>query len=126
LFASALCDSVKRGGSTLEANIANLNCKTLQGEVQADPLFRKTSAAFDEAGARGLLLNNLGVVGNCALVFDSADAKAQGAIPPLSSSFIHTTSYLFSMHAFMRCHLGRIAMGDYRGAARGVFRCLSY
>ena len=61
----------RRGGaSTLETNVANLNGKALQGEFQVDPLFRKTSAAFDEAGARGMLLNNL-PVGRCS-EFDEA------------------------------------------------------
>jgi hypothetical protein len=65
---------VKRGGATLEVNVASLNAKEVTGEFQVDPLFRKTSAAFDEAGARGLLLNNLHVQGACHLVFDSSDS----------------------------------------------------
>jgi condensin complex subunit 2 len=78
---------VKRGGATLEANVAALNSKTVQGEFAVDPLFRKTSAAFDEAGARGMLLNNLSVIGACHLVFDSSDAVAQEeAALALSSS----------------------------------------
>ena len=52
---------VRRGGRTLEANVAAINVKTLQLAYEVDPLFKKTSAAFDEAGARGLLLNNLQV-----------------------------------------------------------------
>ena len=70
----------KRGGATLEANVSALNCKTVQGEFAVDPLFRKTSAAFDEAGAHGMLLNNLSVIGKCSLVFDSSDALQQGAL----------------------------------------------
>lgn len=30
-----------------------------------DPLYHQTSAQFDESGAKGLLLNNLGVYGTC-------------------------------------------------------------
>lgn len=30
-------------------------------EYEIDPLFQQTSAKFDEAGAKGLLLNNLSV-----------------------------------------------------------------
>jgi hypothetical protein len=37
-------------------------------------LFRKTSATFDEGGARGLLLNNLFVYDGCNIAFDSTDA----------------------------------------------------
>lgn len=72
--ASVECGAGKRGGATLESNVATLNARAAAGEVQVDPLFRKTSAAFDEAGACGLLLNNLSVVGAAHLVFDSSDA----------------------------------------------------
>ena len=43
-------------------------------EFDVDPLFRKTSAAFDEGGARGLLLNHLSVGYGGDIIFDSADA----------------------------------------------------
>jgi condensin complex subunit 2 len=43
-------------------------------EFLVDPLFKKTSAAFDHGGAKGLLLNHLGVQNGCVLVFDSSDA----------------------------------------------------
>lgn len=36
-----------------------------------DPLYHQTSAQFDEGGAKGLLLNNLGVYGGCRVLFDS-------------------------------------------------------
>lgn len=36
-----------------------------------DPLYHQTSAQFDEGGARGLLLNNLGVYSGCRVIFDS-------------------------------------------------------
>jgi condensin complex subunit 2 len=38
-----------------------------------DPLFKKTSADFDEGGAMGLLMNHLGVDGKCRVVFDAGD-----------------------------------------------------
>jgi len=37
-------------------------------------LFKKTSAAFDEGGAKGLLLNHLNVYNECEIIFDSNDA----------------------------------------------------
>jgi condensin complex subunit 2 len=43
-------------------------------EFSVDPLFRKTSAAFDEGGASGLLLNHLNVYNGCEIIFDSSDA----------------------------------------------------
>lgn len=38
-----------------------------------DPLYHQTSAQFDEGGAKGLLLNNLGVYGGCRVLFDSSE-----------------------------------------------------
>ncbi len=67
------------GGQTLEANADNLNVKRFDSEFSEDPIFRKTSAAFDEGGARGLLLNHLHVHHACELIFDSSDAATGGA-----------------------------------------------
>lgn len=36
-----------------------------------DPLYHQSSAQCDEGGAKGLLLNNLGVYGGCKVIFDS-------------------------------------------------------
>lgn len=36
-----------------------------------DPLLQKTSAQFDEGGAKGLLLNSLSIFQDCEIVFDS-------------------------------------------------------
>lgn len=41
-----------------------------------DPLYHQTSAQFDEGGAKGLLLNNLGVYGGCRVLFDSLEVPA--------------------------------------------------
>lgn len=38
-----------------------------------DPLYKQTSALFDEGGAKGLLLNNLGVYAGCRVLFDSLE-----------------------------------------------------
>lgn len=38
-----------------------------------DPLFKKTSADFDEGGAKGLLLNHLSLDKDGRLVFDAGD-----------------------------------------------------
>jgi condensin complex subunit 2 len=63
-----------RGVNTLESNPANLKSKKIDMEFNVDPLFWKTSAAFDEGGARGLLLNHLNVYNGCEIIFDSSDA----------------------------------------------------
>jgi condensin complex subunit 2 len=38
-----------------------------------DPLFKKTSADFDEGGAKGLLLNHLCLDAEGRIVFDASD-----------------------------------------------------
>jgi len=60
--------------NTLEHNHENITLKTIDLAFTVDPLFKKTSSAFDEGGVKGLLLNHLSVYGNCRLVFDSNDS----------------------------------------------------
>ena len=51
---------------------ANINLHKLDAAFDIDPLFHKMSKSFDEGGAKGLLLANLGVGTNgCNIVFDS-------------------------------------------------------
>jgi len=64
----------KAHSTTLETRPIQLNVKRIEMEVEVDPLFQKTTAAFDEGGAKGLLLNNLSVYGGCNIAFDSSDA----------------------------------------------------
>ncbi|EFN54475.1 hypothetical protein CHLNCDRAFT_135132 [Chlorella variabilis] len=59
--------------ATLESSLEALNVKKFDLAFTVDPLFHKTSAQFDEGGARGLLLNNLSVFRGCDIVFDSMD-----------------------------------------------------
>jgi condensin complex subunit 2 len=56
---------------TLEKNPANLDMTDLDREFDVDPLFRKLSKTFDEAGSKGMLLNNLAVSDGCRVMFDS-------------------------------------------------------
>lgn len=42
-----------------------------------DPLYHQTSAQFDEGGAKGLLLNNLGIYGGCQVLFDSSEVPGK-------------------------------------------------
>jgi condensin complex subunit 2 len=46
-------------GNTVVKNLAQITAAKLDLEFSVDPLFRKTSAAFDQGGARGLLMNHL-------------------------------------------------------------------
>lgn len=47
-------DSASDPSATLEANVENLNVKKFDLTFAVDPLFHKTSAQFDEGGAKGL------------------------------------------------------------------------
>ncbi|XAR68122.1 hypothetical protein NMG60_11003138 [Bertholletia excelsa] len=59
--------------STLESSFESLNVKKFDVAFVVDPLYHQTSAQFDEGGAKGLLLHNLGVYGNCRVLFDSME-----------------------------------------------------
>lgn len=45
--------------TTIERNVAALNAVKLENDVAVDPMFHKISKAFDEGGAKGMLMNNL-------------------------------------------------------------------
>ena len=59
----------------------------LDSAPDIDPLFRKMSKAFDEGGAKGLLLNNLGVARDgCRIEFDSKeDTVTENIVVPSSN-----------------------------------------
>lgn len=59
--------------STLESSFEALNVKKFDAAFTVDPLYHQSSAQFDEGGAKGLLLNNLGVYGGCRVLFDSLE-----------------------------------------------------
>jgi condensin complex subunit 2 len=63
----------RSGGSTLEANLEAITVHKLETDLAVDPLFQQMSAAFDEGGAKGMLLNNLAVGPRCEIVFDSSE-----------------------------------------------------
>lgn len=59
---------------TVETNKANLNISNLDSTYDIDPIFHKMSQKFDEGGAKGLLLVNLGVANDgCRIVLDSKE-----------------------------------------------------
>lgn len=45
--------------TTIERNVSALNAVKLENDVAVDPMFHKISKAFDEGGAKGMLMNNL-------------------------------------------------------------------
>jgi len=60
--------------STLESSFEGLNANKFDVAFTVDPLYHQTTAQFDEGGAKGLLLYNLGVYGSCCVPFDSFEA----------------------------------------------------
>ena len=64
---------------TLESNLKNIDVKRLEREYDVDPMFRKMSQAFDEGGAKGMLMNNLAVHDGCTILFDTSDAVEMGS-----------------------------------------------
>ncbi|KAF7294486.1 Condensin complex subunit 2 [Mycena kentingensis (nom. inval.)] len=69
-----------RPAATLAKDPAQLRSKKLDVEFSVDPLFKKTSADFDEGGAQGLLMNHLSLgTGKHAclrVIFDASDSAA--------------------------------------------------
>ncbi|XP_012572622.1 condensin complex subunit 2-like isoform X1 [Cicer arietinum] len=63
--------------STLESSFEVLNVKKFDVAFAVDPLYRQTSAKFDEGGAKGLLMNSLGVYGGCRVLFDSLEVPGK-------------------------------------------------
>ncbi|KAL8239389.1 hypothetical protein R6Q59_015956 [Mikania micrantha] len=63
--------------STLESSFDTVNVKKFDVAFTVDPLYHQTSAQFDEGGAKGLLLNNLGVYGGCRVLFDSLEVPGK-------------------------------------------------
>ncbi|WFD26102.1 hypothetical protein MNAN1_001077 [Malassezia nana] len=68
---------------TLAKSFAQLQVKRFDLEFSVDPLFKKTSADFDEGGAGGLLMNHLHVNEQMKVVFDASDVAghADGDVP---------------------------------------------
>jgi len=58
----------------LESTWEALEVKQFDVEFSVDPLFKKTSAEFDEGGASGLLLSHLQIDQNGRIIFDSSDS----------------------------------------------------
>ncbi|KAI9267821.1 condensin complex subunit 2/barren [Sporodiniella umbellata] len=64
----------QRSNTSLVKDFSAISLKKFDLDFAVDPLFKKTSADFDEGGARGLLLNHLGVDRHCKIIFDASDS----------------------------------------------------
>ncbi|XP_027064801.1 condensin complex subunit 2-like [Coffea arabica] len=81
--------------STLESSFEALNVKKFDVAFAVDPLYHQTSAQFDEGGAKGLLLNNLGVYGNCQVLFDSLELPGKCTLPAIERGRSETIDITF-------------------------------
>ncbi|KAJ6803752.1 condensin complex subunit 2-like isoform X1 [Iris pallida] len=86
--------------STLESSYEALNVKKFDVAFTVDPLYHQTSAQFDEGGAKGLLLNNLGVYGGCRVLFDSFESPEKN----ISSESQNDTAELIDL-SFAKDHI---------------------
>eukprot|EP00899_Mesostigma_viride_P029496 jgi/Mesvir1/9731/Mv12196-RA.2 len=77
---------------TLEPSFESLRLKKLDTSFAVDPLFHKTSAQFDEGGAKGLLLSTLSCYRGCHLIFDSDDVP-DASVDETSSTAKGPTSH---------------------------------
>ncbi|KAI8367476.1 condensin complex subunit 2/barren [Radiomyces spectabilis] len=66
-----------RSETTLLKDFSSIALKKFDLDFTVDPLFKKTSADFDEGGARGLLLNHLSIDRECRIIFDASDTIAE-------------------------------------------------
>ncbi|CAE6482102.1 unnamed protein product [Rhizoctonia solani] len=64
-----------RPENTIAKSIEQLQVKKLDTECVVDPLFKKTSADFDEGGAGGMLMNHLSVDAHLQIVFDASGTR---------------------------------------------------
>ncbi|XP_038974901.1 condensin complex subunit 2 isoform X1 [Phoenix dactylifera] len=82
--------------STLESSFEALNVKKIEVAFTVDPLYHQTSAQFDEGGAKGLLLNNLGVYCGCRILFDSFEAPERSVLLETQNNKLEMIDLSFS------------------------------
>jgi condensin complex subunit 2 len=87
-------------------SLANINLNKLDAAFDIDPLFHKMSKTFDEGGAKGLLLVNLGTGGNgCNIVFDSGLAEEEEEkaddLAEASCGLVDTSSLTTKLESFL-------------------------
>ncbi|KAJ7963760.1 Condensin complex subunit 2 [Quillaja saponaria] len=82
--------------STLESSFEVLNAKKFDVAFVVDPLYHRTSSQFDEGGAKGLLLNNLGVYGGCHVLFDSFEVPGKCKSSPVPNDYSDMIDLLFA------------------------------
>lgn len=77
---AALHKKASRHVDTLEKSADALNLKQFDLEYAVDPLFKKTSAEFDESSSRGMLLHSLPLSATGQVIFDSTDSSRLQAV----------------------------------------------
>jgi len=87
----------KKKAANLKTLAPNSSCTMDARQVLADidPMFHKTTSAFDEGGSRGLLMNNLCVHNGCDTILDSTTVimKATGKSKNKASKTLDDVSH---------------------------------
>lgn len=83
-------------------NISQITASKLDLGFSVDPLFSKTSAAFDQGGARGLLMNHLSSQGQSELKFDSSESIDSVVLKPPTASTPVDVGVLLDTVTFVR------------------------
>ncbi|KAA8492811.1 Condensin complex subunit 2 [Porphyridium purpureum] len=95
----------KSASSTLEPSWASITVTKPELDCAVDPLFKMMSAAFDQGGARGMVLNHLRLGKNAQIMFDSheipfyLDSRGpafQGITDSSSMADFHVDDYLLT------------------------------
>jgi hypothetical protein len=99
------------GYLTLEKDHKKLDLARYDLEFEVDPLFKSMTARFSEAGARGLLLNNLPVDSDLDVLLESKAEKAlrqsqSHSTGDLSSEILSTIE---SIYIYILIHIGTLA-----------------
>ncbi|BFY98591.1 hypothetical protein BsWGS_01632 [Bradybaena similaris] len=112
--------------NTVETNLKNINVDKFDLEFEVDPMFQMMSAAFDEGGARGLLLNRLRCFDDRQqLVLDSSTSvnivedtlhDSQSTQKPIDVSCVTELLNEFSLEDKQICpSLGEFCFTDWNG-----------
>nr|XP_011461065.1 PREDICTED: condensin complex subunit 2-like [Fragaria vesca subsp. vesca] len=98
--------------STLESSFEALNMKKFDVALMVDPLYHQTSAQFDEGGAKGLLLNNLGVYGRCQVLFDSSEVPGKCRSYPSKRNSLDLIDLSFQKESMQQMVMNMVGVNE--------------
>ncbi|KAM2523813.1 hypothetical protein PS1_030600 [Malus domestica] len=87
----------------------------------ADPLYHQTSAQLNEGGAKGLLLNNLGVYGGCKVLFDAYEVPGKCRSCSLHSNALELIDLSFAKESLEQMVVGICAKNEICPTPKEIF-----